>query len=242
MSSFDWHITPSDRFTYESKFSKFSNEDNEVTLSQLEPLYQTSHLSQSEFAQIWTLVSLSSSSINQEQFIYFQHVLTSRRKGKPLPIGVPLHVKEAMLNAKGEKKMFTRYVPGTRDIAASAWKDAAQLQEEAEVVEQDIIKFEEDRADAESKLAELTQTSDEMNGLASYKKNHLSSVRDDVTILRDSLKLLNSDAAKRGAVANVAVSDTGNNAQQQEINSIIAKLQLEKQRLEEKKRQLQAQR
>ncbi|KAI8828628.1 hypothetical protein BJ741DRAFT_625870 [Chytriomyces cf. hyalinus JEL632] len=238
-NSFDWHITPSDRFTYESKFSKFANDENEITLSQLEPLYQTSHLSQAEFAQIWTLVSLSSPSINQEQFVYFQHVLVCRRKGKPLPVGVPLHVKEAFLNSKGESKMFTRYVPGTRDIAASAWKDASQLQEEIQLVEQDIVTFEEKRVEADAKLSDTTTTSDEMNGLAAYKKNHLNSVRDDVTILRDSLKLLNSDGVRQKNAA----ADVGgpSSAQLLEMQAIIAKLQQEKQNLEARKRELQNQ-
>ncbi|ORY53085.1 hypothetical protein BCR33DRAFT_779433 [Rhizoclosmatium globosum] len=142
--SFDWYISPTDRFTYEEKFPNFCNDEDEVQMSSLEPLYQTSHLSQSEFAQIWTLVSLGNTSINKEQFIYFQH--------------------------KAESKLYTRYVPGTRDIAASAWKDAAQLQEEIIVVEKDIVSFEETRVEAEAKLADLTQTSDEMNGLAGYKK------------------------------------------------------------------------
>ncbi|KAJ3024729.1 UNVERIFIED_CONTAM: endocytosis defective- protein [Siphonaria sp. JEL0065] len=238
MSHFDWYISPNDRFTYESKFSKFCNDEDEVTMSQLEPLYQTSHLSQEEFAQIWTVVSLGSPSINQEQFIYFQHVLACRRKGRALPIGVPMDIKEKFLKAKPESKMYTRYIPGTRDIAASSWKDAAQLQEEISFVEKDIVQFEENRVEAEAKLADLTQTSDEMNGLASYKKNHLNSVRDDVTMLRDSLKLLNSDDAKR-------VGDSGGSAgnfgQQQEVNDIIAKLQAEKAKLEAKKRALQAQ-
>ncbi|KAI9332520.1 hypothetical protein BDR26DRAFT_869231 [Obelidium mucronatum] len=237
--SFDWYISPNDRFTYESKFSKFCNDEDEITMSQLEPLYQTSHLSQEEFAQIWTLVSLGQPSINQEQFIYFQHVLACRRKGRSLPIGVPMDVKEKFLKAKPETKMYTRYVPGTRDIAASAWKDASQLQEEITFVEKDIVQFEENRVEAEAKLADLTQTSDEMNELASYKKNHLNSVRDDVTLLRDSLKLLNADGAKRAAAGDSNGASAGSTGQ--EVSAIIAKLQNEKAMLEAKKRALQAQ-
>ncbi|KAJ3078287.1 endocytosis defective- protein [Rhizoclosmatium sp. JEL0117] len=235
--SFDWYISPTDRFTYEEKFPNFCNDEDEVQMSSLEPLYQTSHLSQSEFAQIWTLVSLGNTSINKEQFIYFQHVLTSRRKGKPLPIGVPMHIKEGFLKSKAESKLYTRYVPGTRDIAASAWKDAAQLQEEIIVVEKDIVSFEETRVEAEAKLADLTQTSDEMNGLAGYKKNHLSSVRDDVTMLRDSLKLLNADGAKQKSTAGSGV-DAGITS---EVNDIITQLMAEKAKLEAKKRALQSQ-
>ncbi|KAJ3130834.1 endocytosis defective- protein [Physocladia obscura] len=242
MGDFDWYVSPSDRFNYESKFSKFSNDDDEVTLSQLEPLYQTSHLSQNEFAQIWTLISLSQPSINQEQFIYFQHVLASRRRGRPLPVGIPLAVKEAFLKAKPESKMFTRYIPGTRDIAASTWKDAAQLQEEAIIVERDIVEYEKQREEAEARLADLTQTSDEMGGLASYKRNHLNSVRDDVAMLRESVKLLKSSGVDGGNAAWKAGENSGGSGfQKQDINDIIAKLQIEKQHLEARKRALQSQ-
>lgn len=35
--------------------------------------------------------------LNREQFIYMMHVLMSRRKGRPLPIGIPLNIKELFL-------------------------------------------------------------------------------------------------------------------------------------------------
>ncbi|KAJ3074423.1 endocytosis defective- protein [Podochytrium sp. JEL0797] len=237
MSQFDWYVTPSDRFQYESKFSKFCNDEDEVALSQLEPLFQTSYLSQEEFAQIWTVISLGAPTINQEQFIYFQHVLACRRKGKPLPIGIPMHIKEGFLKAKPESKMFTRYVPQTRDLAAATWKDASQLHQEIQIVQKGLLTLEDDRIAAESKLASLTDTSDEMNGLAGYKRNHLSSVRDDVGMLRDSLKLLSEEKGK--------VTGGGGGGmeaeKQREVDSIVEKLMAEKSRLEAKKRALQTQ-
>ncbi|KAJ3200393.1 endocytosis defective- protein, partial [Entophlyctis luteolus] len=229
---FDWYISPSDRFAYESKFSKYSDDNDEITLSQLEPLYQPSHLSQAEFAQIWTLISLASPSINQEQFVYFQHVLASRRRGRPLPVGLPLSVKEAFLKAKPESKMYTRYIPGTRDIAASTWKDAAQLQEEQRVVEQDIATHEVAREEAERALSELTITSDEMAGLAGYKRNHLSAVRDDVGMLRESLRLLKAGVGKSSG------ADTGSGVMQKDVDDLLAKLLEEKRALEARKQAL----
>ncbi|KAJ3346260.1 hypothetical protein HDU83_003258 [Entophlyctis luteolus] len=237
-----------DRFAYESKFSKYSDDNDEITrkfhmngdgpsnrhcvVSQLEPLYQTSHLSQAEFAQIWTLISLASPSINQEQFVYFQHVLASRRRGRPLPVGLPLSVKEAFLKAKPESKMYTRYIPGTRDIAASTWKDAAQLQEEQRVVEQDIATHEVAREEAERALSELTITSDEMAGLAGYKRNHLSAVRDDVGMLRESLRLLKAGVGKSSG------ADTGSGVMQKDVDDLLAKLLEEKRALEARKQAL----
>ncbi|KAJ1539555.1 hypothetical protein HK405_012770, partial [Cladochytrium tenue] len=49
-ATFDWHVTPSDRFAFESQFQKFDKDD--IALSDLEPLYQQSRLSQEEFVQI----------------------------------------------------------------------------------------------------------------------------------------------------------------------------------------------
>ncbi|KAJ2989859.1 hypothetical protein HDV02_004736, partial [Globomyces sp. JEL0801] len=50
--SFDWYMSPADRFSYESQFDRYSKNDA-VTLQDLDPLFQNSRISTEEFLQIW---------------------------------------------------------------------------------------------------------------------------------------------------------------------------------------------
>ncbi|KAJ3329822.1 hypothetical protein HDU76_007090 [Blyttiomyces sp. JEL0837] len=139
------------------------------------------------------------------------HILDSRRKGKALPIGVPLNVKESFLKAvstpliqpirprmlvlcsfkkKKESKIYTRATIGTRDPGASSQKETPVLREELRVVDQELQKTEDACSETDSKLTDVTTAKEEFSGLAEYKKKHLAAVRDDVTTLRDALKTL----------------------------------------------------
>jgi hypothetical protein len=64
----------------------------------MDSFLSTSRLSNNEIVAIWNLINIkSASSINLEQFIYFMHIVMSRRRGRPIPIGLPLDIKEEFL-------------------------------------------------------------------------------------------------------------------------------------------------
>jgi Actin cytoskeleton-regulatory complex protein END3 len=53
--------------------------------------------------QIWHLVDIRfEQAINQTQFVYLMHVVNQRRRGTPIPTGLPLSVKEEFM-----KEVFT---------------------------------------------------------------------------------------------------------------------------------------
>jgi hypothetical protein len=51
----DWYISPADRFSYETSFSKYSQNEQSVTLQQLDPLFHISRLETTEFFVDFTL-------------------------------------------------------------------------------------------------------------------------------------------------------------------------------------------
>lgn len=119
---FDWYISPSSKFTYEQQFSRYisDNDINHVTIQDLEPLFNQSHLPSDQFLQMWAIVDIwLTNKLNKEQFIYFSHVLSERRKGKVLPVGLPLHIKESFLRAEDKinpSNMFSIIkTPSTND-------------------------------------------------------------------------------------------------------------------------------
>jgi hypothetical protein len=111
--SYDWYLSPADRFQYETDFQKFTKDDH-VTLKQLDPLFQQSRISTNEFIQIWQLIDIKyEHQINQIQFIYFMHVLVSKRRGFQIPFSLPLSIKEEFLkNEKRESKIYKREITG----------------------------------------------------------------------------------------------------------------------------------
>ncbi|KAJ3205267.1 endocytosis defective- protein [Dinochytrium kinnereticum] len=182
---FDWYISPSERFAKENEFSKLCKKgEDAIIVSQLEPLFQVSRISQEDFLQIWNLISLGSPSINEEQFVYFKHVLDSRRKGRPLPIGVPLNIKEAFLKEKVENRVYTRTVLGTRDPGASSGKDASLLQVELDAVEEKLKAAKSEQGNLDDQIKDLQQVRDELQGLVQFKRAHLSALKDDVQMLK----------------------------------------------------------
>jgi hypothetical protein len=56
-----------------------------------------------------TLVNIrGSTAINQLQFIYFMHLMMSRRRGRTLPVGIPLEIKEEFLKSVNRLAFFGR--------------------------------------------------------------------------------------------------------------------------------------
>ncbi|KAJ3191209.1 hypothetical protein HK101_007981 [Irineochytrium annulatum] len=214
--SFDWYISPSDRFARESEFAKLCKNGEDSLACKFLSFEE-------DFVQIWALVSLSAPTINQEQFVYFKHILDSRRKGKPLPIGVPLNIKEAFLKERAESKVFTRTILGTRDPGASSTKDIATIQVELRTVEEELKTAEEERLRADDKIAELSVAKDEFEGLANYKKRHLAAIKDDIGMLKEGQKQLQSGSSGPDPAAVASA------------NELLAGLKKDRQFLEQRK-------
>ncbi|KAI9014753.1 hypothetical protein BC832DRAFT_589250 [Gaertneriomyces semiglobifer] len=213
-TDFDWYVSPADRFSAETQFEKLGGFDaDEITLPQLEPLFRVSHLSVEEFSQIWSLVDIRmEEKINKEQFVHFMHILNTRRKGRPLPIGIPLEVKEAFLKQPTSiSRVFTRQKENTRDIGASAHKSAAELETELEQLARDVGAAEKEKTLADARLKEVTQAREEFRGLADYKKRQLAATK----------------KAPRGTA-----SATG-------LGELLAKLKAEQQMLERRKAEME---
>ncbi|KAJ3104216.1 hypothetical protein HDU97_009471 [Phlyctochytrium planicorne] len=193
------------------------------TVSQLEQLFQLSRISQEDFLQIWNLISLGNPTVNQEQFIYFKHILDSRRKGRSLPVGVPLHIKEAFLKERVETRVYTRTVLGTRDPGASSGKELGTLQIEFDAVEEKLRASSKKQQELDEKLKDLVQVRDELQGLVQFKRMHLSALKDDVQTLKD----------KESSVIGGSSGSAGT-----EIEHLFQALNQEKQSLVEQKRHL----
>ncbi|KND02788.1 uncharacterized protein SPPG_01869 [Spizellomyces punctatus DAOM BR117] len=229
---FDWYISPADRFAAETQFAKYSGDEDEVALNQLEPLFQLSRLSVEEFSQIWLrfyrqLIDIRmAQKINKEQFVYFAHVLNTRRKGKPLPIGIPLDMKEAFL--KEPKESSRPYVRNTtdniRDLGVNRNKSAKELEEELEQVEADIRSARGESSLAAERLEELKQAKDESVHLADYKRRQLAGLREEVSQLRSSLQAPGSASSGGGG---------------QRMEELLSKLAAEKQLLENRRAEVQ---
>ncbi|KAJ3045504.1 hypothetical protein HDV00_009158 [Rhizophlyctis rosea] len=140
--------------------------------------------------------------INKEQFVYFMHILNTRRKGKSLPIGIPLNIKEEFLKEPTKttaSRPFTRSTSGNiRDLGASATKDAKELQQELEALAVELRTAQKEKELAEERAGELQTAMEEIQGLADYKRRQLAALRDEVAQLRDKLRTLGDAAPKVG--------------------------------------------
>lgn len=177
-------MNPSDKFNYETHFSKISQNQHEINLSQLDSLFGTSRLSQQEFLDIFNLFDIRlSQSLNKIQFIYFSHVLSERRKGKQIPFSLPLNLKELFM--KNDVK---------RDVLAAPCKldDVSKLVDlEANLVsvEKDITRSTIEYNDNLILKSRLAKVEGELKELLALKKTMLDDSNQLVAI-HDKLKLI----------------------------------------------------
>ncbi|KAI9094412.1 hypothetical protein DFS34DRAFT_248525 [Phlyctochytrium arcticum] len=223
---FDWYISPAERFASETQFTRYSEDEDYVTIHQLEPLFALSRLSIEEFSQIWQLVDIRmSQKINKEQYVTFAHILNTRRKGKPLPIGVPLEIKEVFLRDTEavEQKPFTRSLSDNiRDIGSSRHKTTQELTSELSQLETELNAAQSEVALATDRVKEEETTRGEMEGLLGYKRRQLQALREEVQALKG-----------------MAGGISGSGGAQQHVEELLEKLLGEKQMLEARKAELE---
>ncbi|KAI8806539.1 hypothetical protein BJ742DRAFT_358016 [Cladochytrium replicatum] len=184
MDDFDFYVSPSERFGYETQFTKYGKDADEVMLSQLEPLYQMSRLHQDEFMQIWNLCEIrGTGTLNKEQFIIFSHILNSRRRGRALPFSLPLSIKEAFLKEESRKShVYVRPSATKNDADADELSEAAlaRLRDEVTSVTEKIRTAESDLRSSESQVADLKVAREELQELRDYKRRHLDAISADI--------------------------------------------------------------
>ncbi|KAI8826821.1 uncharacterized protein EV422DRAFT_511544 [Fimicolochytrium jonesii] len=173
---FDWYISPAERFSAETQFAKYSQDEDEVALSQLGPLFQLSRLSEHEFSQIWQLVDIRMAQrINLEQFVYFSHILNTRRKGKPLPHGIPLDVKGAFLKEPvAVPAASIRPSVSTRDIGSHSSLPLSTLTSELAQLTSDLARSKREEELARDHLAETVLAKEEGEALVEYKRREVA--------------------------------------------------------------------
>ncbi|KAI8907376.1 hypothetical protein EDD86DRAFT_209413 [Gorgonomyces haynaldii] len=166
--SFDWYVSPADKFQYENEFNKHSKNDV-VTLQDMDPVFHNSRLQESEFLQSWQLIDIRfENQLNQTQFVYLMHVLNSRRRGKQIPSGLPLDIKEQFLKETVERPLYVRQSTNVRDVGQSMNKSQQELEKENEQLDLDISAAEKDLKLAEEYLRDMESSEEEMDGLHEY--------------------------------------------------------------------------
>ncbi|KAI8918417.1 hypothetical protein DFJ77DRAFT_508654 [Powellomyces hirtus] len=221
MGDYDWYISPAERFAAETQFNKYSEDEEEVALNHLEQLFQLSRLSQHEFSQIWQIVDIRMRQrINLEQFVYFSHILNTRRKGKPIPSGIPLDVKETFLKQPISTSSSVRASTTGRDVGASHGKSIKELEDELEKLSTDVRLAQNEEQLAKEHLQELEMAKGEVDGLADYKRRELAA--------------LQSDASKTGSSAPSGISSGAGT-----VEELLGKLKAEKEMLKRQQGELQ---
>lgn len=107
---FDWYVSPADAFRYEHDFDVLteSNCSDTVLLEQLEPLVQAARLQPADVSTMYALLDTSLQGLNRREFVYFMHLVASRRRGIAVPVAVPLSVKEQCINDLSQRKLPSR--------------------------------------------------------------------------------------------------------------------------------------
>ncbi|KAH9244514.1 hypothetical protein BASA81_018077 [Batrachochytrium salamandrivorans] len=222
-SNFDWYISPADRFSYETQFAKYSSGDDdytEITLPQLDPIFHQSRLPTEDFLQIWQLVDIKyQQSLNKCQFIYFMHILSSRRRGRPLPVGLSLHIKEEFLKENRASSLYIRPSVNVRDVGASVAKTPMSSKWNLPQLELDASAAHKEYSLAADRLKELGAAKAEVQGISTYIKNHHQVLEKEVAALKENTQNHNS-------TSNSSVMDTSR------VRELISKVTIDKEALE----------
>jgi hypothetical protein len=251
-------VSPSDRFSYESSFDKYSDYGDYVecmllffspktvvsdklissssTVNQIENLIQLTRLSRSEIITLWNIVDITGTQrFNKEQFIWFLHIVNVRRKASKMPTGLPLRLKEKILDAEGKSAPVpSMYVRPKADTAG---------QKSIKELEQELVKLQEE-IDASRKADKSTTSSSgstmsaprettlstqdldrvniELSEWLTYQTKQNTALKSEIGVLEEKWSVLNSGlhtlsslqakvAAESARVGNQATLATGSN-------------------------------
>lgn len=103
------------------------------------------------------------------------HVLTQRRKGRQLPVGIPLSIKESFLkedDTPSNRRMYTR--PGGR---FSQPKTRGDLQAQLAELKDKLETARRERTEVDDRLSSLQTTQIELQSVVDYKRRHLDALK-----------------------------------------------------------------
>lgn len=185
MSDFDWHLQPSDKFSFENQFGRLTN-DSEISLNQMSQILENSRLRDDEILYIWNLINIyNAPTINKIQFVYFMHLISSKRRGRGLPSGLPLNIKQEFLKSDERDNTFTRPVDHSRSLGDSL--TIGELETELKRLNKEIDSI------SKEKAQNSTLDLQELNLLKDYKKTQLLKLNQDLHSLKSEFETLSED-------------------------------------------------
>jgi hypothetical protein len=184
MSNFEWHLQPSDKFSFENQFSRLTN-DSEISLKQMSQILENSRLRDDEILYIWNLINIYNSPlISKIQFVYFMHILTSKRRGRCLPSGLPLDIKQEFLKSEEKDIMFNRPVDHSRSLG-----DSLTVEE----LETELKRLDNEIESISKKVTNSTIDLQELHSLKEYKETQLKKLRQDLLNIKSEFERITDD-------------------------------------------------
>ncbi|PIA19617.1 EF-hand [Coemansia reversa NRRL 1564] len=99
-TTLEWYIPGEDRTRYQSLFAQHSRGSPQVRMLDMEDFLVSLGIPRPTITQAWGLVDVRKyQQLNQEQFVYLMHVLSSHTKGARIPATLPPAVKDAIYNS-----------------------------------------------------------------------------------------------------------------------------------------------
>ncbi|KAJ3124462.1 hypothetical protein HK098_001136 [Nowakowskiella sp. JEL0407] len=149
------------------------------TVPQLEPLFTISHLAYDEFVLIWNLCDIKGTGrLNKEQFIIFSHILAARRRGKQIPTGLPLSIKESFL--KEDVKKSNVYVrPSTTTKPKDMQSEISSLQTDLDLTSDKVRSSKHQSIKLEQEISDLKAARDELTDTEDYYKRKQEALEDE---------------------------------------------------------------
>ncbi|KAJ3224437.1 hypothetical protein HK099_008457 [Clydaea vesicula] len=147
------------------------------------------------------------------------HVLNARRKGRALPIGIPLSVKESFLKEESRPTLYTRPIKGSSSNLT--FKNVKELERELEELTNDVELLNEEKFNLQKTLKDLETTQMELQQVTEFKKKQ-------VKVFKLELSKFNNENFKN--------SDSASPQFKNLLNSLLSERQiLEKKKMELKR-------
>ncbi|KAJ2615727.1 endocytosis defective- protein [Coemansia sp. RSA 1365] len=99
-TTLEWYIPGEERTRYQSLFAQHSRGLPQVRMLDMEDFLVSLGIPRQTITQAWSLVDVRKyQQLNQEQFAYLMHVLSSHTKGARIPATLPPAIKDAIYNS-----------------------------------------------------------------------------------------------------------------------------------------------